>query len=64
MCKSSIDETLANVCKWTVMKIEDAKAIVKTGKRRQKFGRLQTLLAHTSARLSGIREDFPQIHAS
>lgn len=41
-------ETLANVCKWTIVKIGNEKAIVNTERKRQRFGRLQTLLAHAA----------------
>lgn len=59
-----MDETLANVCKWSIMKMRNEKVIVNTKRKKQRFGRLQTLLAHAAAQQSGIRKDFPQIHST
>lgn len=64
MHKSSMDETLANVCKWSIMKMGNKKLIVNTKRKKRRFERLQTLLTHTAAQQSGIRKDFPQIHST
>jgi len=59
-----MDETSANICKWSITKIGKEKVVVSTGRKKQTFGRLQTLLAHTAAQQSGNRRDFPQIHST